>query len=143
MWTHDIEMIYTLNEVNLQMLFKKYCKKQEKTLTEEDVRNLFIRDTNMPITREMVREAFAMSKQTVINETDRESFATYAKARYVEFLELIGRMANILFRGTELEGKSLQWKLEHVLQELFQKMHLEMLRNRIIIEEFSDSDDDY
>ena len=91
----------------------------------------------------MVREAFSMSKQTVINETDRDSFATYSKARYVEFLELIGRMANILFRGTELEGKSLQWKLEHVLQELFQKMHLEMLRNRIIIEEFSDSDDDY
>ena len=84
-----------------------------------------------------------MSKQTVINETDREQFATYNKARYVEFLELVGRVANILFRGTELEGKSLQWKLEHILQEIFRKLHLEVLRNRIIIEEFSDSDDDY
>ena len=62
MWTHDIEMIYTLNEANIKILFKKYCKKGEATLSEEACRNLFIRDSNMPITREMVREAFSMSK---------------------------------------------------------------------------------
>ena len=55
-------MIYTLNEVNLKLLFKKYCKKGESTLSEEDIRDLFVRDSTMPISREMIREAFAMSK---------------------------------------------------------------------------------
>ena len=100
-------MIYTLNEVNLKLLFKKYCKKNETTLSEEDIRDLFVRDSTMPISREMIREAFSMSKQTVVNETDPQQFADYNKARYVEFLELVGRVATILFRGTELENRTL------------------------------------
>lgn len=108
-------MVFTLNDANLRLIFKKYCKKNEQFLTESDCECMFIRDTNMPISKDMIREAYSMSKQTVINETDREAFAGYNKCKYVEFLELCGRLAEILFRGTELEKKTLQWKLEHIL----------------------------
>ena len=53
-------------------------------------------------------------------------------------------MAEKLFEGSEMEEEPLKWKLEHVLQELMDNiMHQKITRNRIIIEEFSDSDDDY
>ena len=49
-----------------------------------------------------------------------------------------------MFEGSEMEDEKLSWKLEHVLDILFGTLlHKKVTRNRIIVEEFSDSDDDY
>ena len=52
-------------------------------------------------------------------------------------------MAVELFAGTEMAGHSLKWKLEHVLSELLGQVGAKVTRNKRIVAEFSDSDDDY
>ena len=49
---------------------------------------------------------------TIINETEERSWAKYQAIGYVEFLEVIARAADTMFEGTEMEEKSLAWKLE-------------------------------
>ena len=57
---------------------------------------------------------------------------------------MLARVAMLMFDGSEMEVESLSWKLEHVLDVLFGSlMHQNVTRNKIIVEEFSDSDDDY
>jgi len=59
-------------------------------------------------------------------------------------LEIIARVSTSLFKDTEMESESLKWKLEHVLKKIFGEiLHESLTHNEIIIEEFSDSDDDY
>ena len=91
----------------------------------------------------MVREAFGMSQQTVISESDERQFATYSKSKHVESLEVLARVADLLFRGSEMEDEPLKYKLEHLLAELLRLVHKKIQYNKVIIEEFSDSDDDY
>ena len=57
---------------------------------------------------------------------------------------MLARVAMLMFEGSEMEEEKLSWKLEHVLEVLFGSLlHKKVTRNQIIIEEFSDSDDDY
>ena len=84
-----------------------------------------------------------MSQMTVINETDPNASKAYSKAVYVEFLEAIGRTAHLLFEGSEMAELELKDKIEHVLTELLKSVNKKVTKNRIIIEEFSDSDCDY
>ena len=58
----------------------------------------------------------------MVNESDPTAYKSYSKTRYVDFLEIISRVATIMFDGSEMEEEPLQWKLEHVIQELFVKM---------------------
>ena len=55
----------------------------------------------------MIRQAFALCKMTVINETDRKSAQQYMAVTPVEFLELIARVADIYFRESEWEDLAL------------------------------------
>ena len=62
----------------------------------------------------------------------------------MEFLELISRVALDLFKESEMEEETLLWKIEHVLSELFRvNFGTKLARNVVIVDEFSDSDDDY
>ena len=63
----------------------------------------------------------------------------------MDFLEILARVSVCMFEDSEMEEESLQWKLEHILVELFSSMkgNHKIIKNQIIIEDFSDSDDDY
>ncbi len=105
---------------------------------------MFIKDTNLAISREMIRAAYAMSKSTVIMESDKRAFSNYQQGQYFEFLEMIARVAVAFFKDTEMESSNLDWKLNHILKELLdQIIHEELIVNTYQIAEFSDSDDDY
>lgn len=69
---------------------------------------------------------------------------SYSSSQFFEFLEIIARVSTSLFKDTEMESEPLKWKLEHVLKKiLWEELHEKLTHNEIIIEEFSDSDDDY
>ena len=74
LWHHDIEMVYTLNEENLRALFRKYLQPKASSLTETDFQRMIFYDSSLPVTKNMIREAYGMSQQTVINETDQKSW---------------------------------------------------------------------
>ena len=86
-----------------------------------------------------------MSKQTCINENDDLS-KKFMKITWVEFLEMIGRVADLKFRDSELESIPLEAKIEYVLDDLFAALPgLRRLnaRNMDEEEEVTESDDEY
>ena len=93
--------------------------------------------------KRVIREAFAMSKMTVINELDAAAEVQYIKLAKPEFLEFITRIAELFFKDSELEDLPLHEKLEYLLDDMFKLVGAKRVKQEIDIEEFSDSDDDY
>ena len=57
---------------------------------------------------------------------------------------MISRIAFKLFEDSEMAEETLLWKIEHVLSELLRiNFNAKLARNVVIVDEFSDSDDDY
>eukprot|EP00353_Schmidingerella_taraikaensis_P003867 CAMPEP_0185570962 /NCGR_PEP_ID=MMETSP0434-20130131/3068_1 /TAXON_ID=626734 ORGANISM="Favella taraikaensis, Strain Fe Narragansett Bay" /NCGR_SAMPLE_ID=MMETSP0434 /ASSEMBLY_ACC=CAM_ASM_000379 /LENGTH=49 /DNA_ID=CAMNT_0028186191 /DNA_START=1959 /DNA_END=2108 /DNA_ORIENTATION=- len=48
-----------------------------------------------------------MSKMSVVEETSSEAKVLYQKMVYVEFLEFLGRIAELYFEGSEMEDLEL------------------------------------
>lgn len=59
-----------------------------------------------------------MSKVTVAYENE-EITRKYMRMTFVEFLEMVGRVAHLKFRDSELETLPLKAKIEYVLRDLF------------------------
>ena len=55
---------------------------------------------------------------TVVNEIDRKASDKYLAVTFVEFLELVARIADLYFRDSEMEEEFLAVKVGYVLDEL-------------------------
>ena len=67
-------------------------------VTLEDMIQLFTKDKELAIKTAQIKVAFAMSKMTVVEESDVfNSMKTYEKMLYVEFLEFLARIAELYF----------------------------------------------
>ena len=84
-----------------------------------------------------------MSKMSVVEESSTEALRQYEKLLYVEFLEFLGRTAEQYFLGSEMEELELHHKIEYLLDEILTVIGEERVKQETIIEEFSESDDDY
>jgi len=84
-----------------------------------------------------------MSKTTVPNEFDRDSLQEYNRLSYLEFMEFLVRVADLYFEDSEMKELELHEKFEYLLDEVLPLVNAKRVRQEIIIEEFSDSDDDY
>ena len=62
---------------------------------------------------------------------------------YVEFLEFLARIAELYFEGSEMEELELHQKLEFLLDEILPVVGAKRVKQTTVIEEFSESDDDY
>ena len=62
---------------------------------------------------------------------------------HVEFLELLARIAELYFRDSEMEDLQLSEKIEYILDDLLPLVEMSRTKQKIMIEEFSESDDDY
>ena len=79
---------------------------------------VLVEDSVFNLTPEQVLRVFALSKQTVSNETDEKQVKQYSRMNEVEFIEFIARMTLIVFQDSELSDISLEEKLEYVLRNL-------------------------
>ena len=61
----------------------------------------------------------------------------------VEFLEFISRIAELSFRESELEELHLYEKIEYILDDIFPLVGAKRVKQQIVVEEFSESDEDY
>lgn len=111
LWNYDCELIFTMNEGQLQALFKKYAKKNlgnehsetnPDWLTYEACLLMMNSDCPLQVSQRKVNEAYALCKMTVINEFDPGSENQYRKMVYVEFLEFLGRIAHLYFEKSEM-----------------------------------------
>ena len=57
-----------------------------------------------------------MSKMTLANENEESK--SYFRLQFVEFLEMIGRIAHLKYQGSELEIQPLSEKIEYILDDL-------------------------
>jgi hypothetical protein len=97
--------------------------------------------SSLAMSEKDVKIAYAMCKMTVANEP--ANYKAYNIMVFVEFIEFIGRLAHIKFKGTSESQLPLATKIEVVLDDIM--FAFGMTRNdvNIAVEEFSESDDDY
>ena len=65
------------------------------------------------------------------------------KKRIIEFIEFIGRIADLKFKGTSEETTPLNEKIEIILDDMLPAFNLTRKDVDIKVEEHSESDDDY
>jgi hypothetical protein len=76
---------------------------------------------------------------TIVNEEwDHEK---YFQIVFVEFLEMIGRVAELAFHDTDIDTEPLPRKIEYVLDALFQIIDFE--RQEPVIEELDETESDH
>lgn len=56
---------------------------------------------------------------------------------------MIARLVDLQFANSELSELDLEEKLEFIITDLLKVVDLDFKYNRVVIEEFSDSDDEY
>ena len=93
--------------------------------------------------RKEVVFCYGMSKMTVTNENTREGEKLYNQIKYVEFLEMIGRIADLKFRGSETEDMELHLKIEILLDDVFDDFALARVQVNVDVREETESDCDY
>lgn len=141
-----------MNEPHLRKLYAQYVAEGKQSgkkdirveyMTRDDCKVMFKRDTRLDIPEKDIMQAYAMCKMTVIEETNFEAVQAYKKLQYVEFLEFLGRVAELYFEGSEMEELELYQKIEYLLDELLPLVDAKRVKQVTVIQEFSESDDDY
>mmetsp|Transcript_9869 Transcript_9869/g.14937 ORF Transcript_9869/g.14937 Transcript_9869/m.14937 type:complete len:84 (+) Transcript_9869:154-405(+) len=83
-----------------------------------------------------------MCKMTV--EKENENNKQYFELKFVEFLEMIGRVAEAKYKNTPIYDMPLAKRIEYLLDEIIPPMLNEERREvAITVDEASESDDDY
>ena len=110
-------------------------------MTYKDSLRLFCEKSSLQMQEEIVKYCFIMCKMTVCNE--EKEYHNYFDLRFVEFLEMIGRIAVEYARGSEIANETLEQKMKVVLDSLFALVSKE--RREVVIPDpdISDSDPDY
>lgn len=93
------------------------------------------------LTEKQAKMCYALAKQTVVNET--KNYSEYDKLVFVEFLELLGRIASIKYLGTDFEKEPLIRRIEYVLELILKLVNLERLEPISQEIDSSESDSDY
>ena len=90
----------------------------QRALSLANVKDLFMVESDVKLLEKDVIYNFAMSKMTVPDE-NVDGPQKYGQLAFVEFLEMIARVAHQKFKGSEMEGLPLQEQIEHVIDGLF------------------------
>ena len=152
LWDKDVEVMYTMNEKAIQQLYRMYAVMNQgkngkphnaEFMTVTECIQLMKFDSPLKLTRATIRQAFALCKMSVVNELDKKSQVTYIQITYVEFLEFLARISELVFADTEMVDLMLSEKIGLMLDDLLTVVDCERVKQKIIIEEFSESDDDY
>jgi hypothetical protein len=99
---------------NLQKVYQRSMGLNKKSLSIEDALNLFARQPSFKISEQSCLFCFGMSKQTVVNERGLLTQLAYFSMEFVEFLEMVGRVAQTKFPGE----KGLESKIEDLFDEM-------------------------
>lgn len=133
-----------LMEANLEGLKKVYSfywEPRKKFMTYQDTMNLMLRDSSLRLIEKDAIYCYGMCKMSVTLES--VDTWQYRQLKFVELLELVGRIALHEFKNTDNEGIVLEKKIEYILDILLKMV--EMKRNDVNIQviDESESDDEY
>ena len=142
LWTIDVNDVLEANLGHLTKIYQKYFAPRKKYMDMKDALEFMMRDSSLNLIEKDAIFCYGMSKMTV--DKEHEKHDQYLNLAFVEFLEMIGRIADIKFRRTTLGDEPLAKRIEFVLDDMIPEM-LVCDRNpvNIRVEEVSESDDDY
>lgn len=86
---------------------------------------------------------YGMSKMTIVDEFKMTERVGYLVMDFVEFLEMICRVANAKFKNTDYANADLLDKVVFILDDLLQIVGQERKEVHVEEEEISESDEDY
>lgn len=81
-------------------MYSRHFDPRKRWMTQAEALELLIKNLNM--TEKEAIWCYGMSKMTVVDEAE-ESTIKYKRMVYAEFLELIARVAEVRFRGTDMD----------------------------------------
>lgn len=116
LWTLDVNDIFEANIEGLKKVYSVYWEPRKKYMTYQDAQNLFMKDTPLNLIEKEAIFCYGLSKMTVVTESD--SSWQYKQLKFVELLEMIGRVAHMKFKGTDMESLPLAKKIEFVLDQI-------------------------
>ena len=122
LWTLECNDIYWVNHDPLMKLYTHFHDARKHYMSMDDALNLMMRLTPLQLSEKEAKYCYGMSKMTVMDEAE-ESTLKYKRLQYVELLEMIGRIADVKFRGSDMEGLILPTKIEFVLDEILTLVH--------------------
>ncbi len=118
-------------------------KGKQKQLSMEQAIEIFTKISDCGIRQKDAVFCYGISKMTVANENGE--FSAYQKMYFVEFLEMICRIADIKFKTGDLDKNMLHKNVENILDDMFVILGKEHRRREVSIEieDLSQSDSDY
>ena len=98
LYTCCVNSVFEDNLTQLKSLFDVAQKKGRAQHLHRDVAcSLFTKNDDIDLEVKKTQQAFGISKMTVVNEGTPEGQKEYKQARFVEFLEMIGRCAELKY----------------------------------------------
>jgi hypothetical protein len=116
LYTLEVNDLLDANKAKLRELFDSNCHKLKNQMTLKECQNLFIQQTSIFKLEAKVTYIFGMSKMTI--QQTIKNFNHYFRIVFVEFLELIGRAAELKFKDSDLEDIKLSEKIGFILDDL-------------------------
>ena len=114
LWCHEVAGLLKTNEAGLRKLADWYIARNDGSqqyLTLQNATSLFCVDSGLAIRERDLIFMYAHSKITNVEEQSDNSPYRYHRLRFVEFLELLGRVAEFSFAGSELRSLELTQKI--------------------------------
>ena len=92
LWSCDVNDVFESNLDLLKKIYNSYLKPMQKLMTQKDAENFMMKDHDLQMIEKDAIYCYGMCKMTVIKEN--ESSKEYFVIKFVEFLEMIGRIAD-------------------------------------------------
>lgn len=135
--------MFVANDDTLRKLYARYYTLTKKWMSTEDAIDLFCVESECCLSNKEALYCHGMSKMT--NPYENDNPERYQKLQYAEFLEMIGRVAELKYRGSEQESLPLAEKIETILDQLFVVLGPTAKRKEVDVdmEILTESDSDY
>jgi hypothetical protein len=116
LWSFEVDAVYMANLDKLKKIYDHLHPKYHEDTGWANILQYITFASTLQVSEKETRFAYGMSKMTVDDEPVK--FGRYKCLEFVEFLEFIGRLAHVKYKGMEHEAISLSQKIEHALDHI-------------------------
>ena len=105
LWSIDVNDVLEVNLEGLKKVYTNYHEPRKKFMTMGDALALMMKDTTLGLIEKDAIYCYGMCKMSVIFEQD--NMLQYRQLKFVELLELVGRIAHLKFKDHPEMSESL------------------------------------
>jgi hypothetical protein len=134
------------NLPGLKTVYESYFGARKKYMDKADVITLLTIHTDLFIKDTDAIQCYGMCQMTCVTET-KGSDAVYGQLKFCEFLELMGRIAQLKYQASadkpEYAQMTLAAKMENVLDVVLEVKDIKRIEPSITVVDESEPDSDY